>query len=1240
MNKIKHLMLCCFILCSMAGYAQFISATATQNASPVISGTVNSPVIKVQVIVTGGPSVELTQFNFNALGTTDTSEISNLKVFYTGNKDSFSTETPFGDTIPFLFTSSNYDFSITGNQVLNTDTNYFWLTYDIDSAAIPGNTVDAECTSLTVNSMLQTLNISAPAGSRTIRADYCRPSHSNAANSCSNTKAYIAGVSTTGAVNDLNNLNNGCPGSGDNYTFFSSHTLTVKKDAPFGIYIKNGLVNRGYAVWIDYNQDGTFDPISELAYAAMAAVDTFTSGNITIPCSALNGTTRMRIRTNIGGIGIPDHPCSLLLYGESEDYLVEILDNPVVYISHTAVQQTGSASPGNTNKAILRVPVKTDHCGTATIEALYFNTGASTNASNDIVNAKLYTTGNSAVFNTSKLLGTFSFPSGVFAFTISDTLLNNDTTNYWLAYDLISFATAGNRIDAGLDSIVVQGVGRTPVNGNPAGDLEIVLPMGYVSSVVTQNDTSRVGRGDINSEILGIQVVMSATGAPVKMNSINFNANGTTDTSDIRNLKVFYTGNSNVFATTTQFGNTEAYLPSNGLFTISGDLDLANDTNYFWLTYDINATADTTRFVDAECTSVVIEGLPSTPSVTSPSGNRRIRLPYCTPSFFSADYSSILRFNFAGINNVTTMPAPPAYTYFKNIMGTVMQGAVTSVSATFSQNNLIPNWGLLGIWIDFDDNGVFTLAERIFHGNSMTLTLSGTVTIPLTATPGVHRMRVRSTNLQPSTIDPCVSFTTGLNYKYGETEDYLINVVPNVQATYTWNQSANTSFRNAANWTPARTDINLNDVFVFNGSNATVDSVITQTISKVIVENDIDVTLNTTAASQTWTVMDSLRLDSGHIVTNNTEAQSLTLTLGTGINKTGVLSGEGTLDTKLKFTRWVAANTGTVAFPFAAGNDRRHAYVTFTLAPTTGGTITGSYSLTNPGNAGLPLTDTGMTLTKVSPIGYWNFATASGLTGGMFDLTVYAENMPGVTNDTNLTLLQRAAAGNWFARGTYFTPADTTAFPVVTRTDMTVWGQFGIGSDSTVNPLPVKLLSFTAVKQNDDVKLTWSTASEQYNKGFYIERSAGNEHWNTVSFVKGKGNSQVLTTYTTTDIKPFETVKALYYRLRQVDENGAETWSNTVRVSDGPRNAASAQPVIYPNPFGSELYITVESNSSHAATFTITDVTGKLISKQIIQVEEGTHTYAPDILDVRSNGLYFYMLETGTNRYTGKLNKE
>jgi len=102
--------------------------------------------------------------------------------------------------------------------------------------------------------------------------------------------------------------------------------------------------------------------------------------------------------------------------------------------------------------------------------------------------------------------------------------------------------------------------------------------------------------------------------------------------------------------------------------------------------------------------------------------------------------------------------------------------------------------------------------------------------------------------------------------------------------------------------------------------------------------------------------------------------------------------------------------------------------------------------------------------------------------------------------------------------------------------------------DCTTIPLPVHLISFQGrLIDNTISRLEWQTATERDNKGFSLERSADGYSYVEVAFVHGKGDTNTGHQYNYTDMLPRR--GTYYYRLRQIDLDGKESYSKVVQVT-------------------------------------------------------------------------------------------
>jgi hypothetical protein len=151
---------------------------------------------------------------------------------------------------------------------------------------------------------------------------------------------------------------------------------------------------------------------------------------------------------------------------------------------------------------------------------------------------------------------------------------------------------------------------------------------------------------------------------------------------------------------------------------------------------------------------------------------------------------------------------------------------------------------------------------------------------------------------------------------------------------------------------------------------------------------------------------------------------------------------------------------------------------------------------------------------------------------------------------------------------------------------------------NTINiVLPVSWLLFDAMLQKGDVSLTWSTASELNNKGFYVERSSG-ESWEQIGFVKGGGTVNRISQYQYTDRKPVFATHQLYYRLRQVDFDGIEKFSPIVNVT---QRVVADNLKIYPNPTSAEVVVELPAKVSATLSIAIYDMAGRIIMERSTQ---------------------------------------
>ena len=221
----------------------------------------------------------------------------------------------------------------------------------------------------------------------------------------------------------------------------------------------------------------------------------------------------------------------------------------------------------------------------------------------------------------------------------------------------------------------------------------------------------------------------------------------------------------------------------------------------------------------------------------------------------------------------------------------------------------------------------------------------------------------------------------------------------------------------------------------------------------------------------------------------------------------------------------------------------------------------------------------------------------------------------------------------------YITKVDPNTFPTgspLTSTNLqTAAFTSGGNLDSNNNfglwggSLPVEWLHFQAFAVANGVDLKWSTASEDNNSHFVIERTHDGAYWETIGEVEGAGNSKQISQYSFMDFNPYSDVN--YYRIKQVDFDGKFDYSDVVMVhSLLALNTGSIK--MYPNPANNE--VTVGWNKTNKIkSVNITDISGRVVAEYII---ENKTSLSIDLKNMVS-GIYFIQIIGNANIAPQKL---
>ena len=172
--------------------------------------------------------------------------------------------------------------------------------------------------------------------------------------------------------------------------------------------------------------------------------------------------------------------------------------------------------------------------------------------------------------------------------------------------------------------------------------------------------------------------------------------------------------------------------------------------------------------------------------------------------------------------------------------------------------------------------------------------------------------------------------------------------------------------------------------------------------------------------------------------------------------------------------------------------------------------------------------------------------------------------------------------------------------------------------------LPVELVSFTGSKRGTVNLLEWTTASELNNDFFEVQRSTNGTDFETLESVKGNGTVHTVSTYSFIDEKP---AAISYYRLQQVDFDGASAFSNIVTIK---RDLLKDDAQLFPSPVKDVLSVNYQASANKELTMSVVDMTGRVLISKSVNAVKGNNEFNLDLANLPT-GTYMTRLNSGTD---------
>lgn len=176
--------------------------------------------------------------------------------------------------------------------------------------------------------------------------------------------------------------------------------------------------------------------------------------------------------------------------------------------------------------------------------------------------------------------------------------------------------------------------------------------------------------------------------------------------------------------------------------------------------------------------------------------------------------------------------------------------------------------------------------------------------------------------------------------------------------------------------------------------------------------------------------------------------------------------------------------------------------------------------------------------------------------------------------------------------------------------------QFNLAPPTT---LPVKMTGFQAILENKNVKLKWTTATEENFSHYVIERSTDGKNYSQVATVFANGNTSQTSTYNYQDSYVSSSTGVIYYRLRLVEMSKESSYSE-VKVIRLSKDKGALELTAFPNPARDVVKLTMP-NTWQNKKVVVEVFSGNGMRVKQIHFANSSQTENINLSDL-SNGIY------------------
>lgn len=319
------------------------------------------------------------------------------------------------------------------------------------------------------------------------------------------------------------------------------------------------------------------------------------------------------------------------------------------------------------------------------------------------------------------------------------------------------------------------------------------------------------------------------------------------------------------------------------------------------------------------------------------------------------------------------------------------------------------------------------------------------------------------------------------------------------------------------------------------------------------------------------------------------------------------------------FTNGPVRKIGNDSFTFPIGKTSVYAPAGITAPSVVSDHFTAEYFDSNP-HPTYDNTLKDITIDHLSICEHWIINRTNGTSNVSVDLSWNTPRSCGVTTLADL-LVARWDGTMWKDHGNGGTTGNTTTGTIVTLGAVTAFSPFTLGSVTVLNPLPIVVNNFEALKNGNNVDLSWSVSNNNKISYFEIWTSTNAENFVLLETVKASNKHLTSKDYSTIDNSP--EIGVNYYKLKVVDVNGRITFSEIKSVSFDLNNSI----YIFPNPveLGKDVYVNLQLiDENEIVEVSIVDQIGKIILNNSYKGQKSIYFNTANL----AKGVYFVKVKS------------